>query len=97
MVEDLKARLWRFAKWSLEDCDCGKCVQCRNTGAMAEAADHIESLEARVERLAEALQPFARIAVADDRLMGMDPGQMRHHVAQARTALEQLTKVEGEE
>ena len=49
--------------------------------AMLEAATEIEMLR-------EVLNPFARLAVIDDRLSGLDPQQIRHHVAMARSALD---------
>lgn len=41
-----------------------------------------------------ALEPFGRLAVADDFLAGMDPDQFRQNVADARAALS-LARGEG--
>ena len=61
-----------------------------NTLAAFEAEIRVEYETAdaeSVERLREALEPFARIAVVGDVIAGLDPDQFRHHVAKARRAL----------
>jgi hypothetical protein len=55
--------------------------------ALAETHNERADLLAENERLREALEPFARMAVADDRIAGLDPEQMRQSVAIARKAL----------